>query len=366
MKQKRLLSLDAFRGFTMAAMILVNFPGNWNEVYAPLLHSDWWGITFTDLIAPFFLFTIGVSIALSYGNQLDSGEKPQTMYKKILIRALKIFAVGMFLNLIGVINNFNWENIRWTGTLHRIAIVFLVCALIFLHTGWITQVFLGIIILVLYCIVMTCIPTPGYGKVMLEPGINIAAWIDQQYLPGKMWNGNWDPEGILSTFPSFVSGMSGMLVGKLLLTKQALETKLNYLFFGGFISFIIGLIWSMIFDLNENIWSSSFVLFTSGLAALTMASSIYVIDLYNYQKWAKVGVIFGMNAITVYVFADLLAIVFYQIPFGGQSLNVSFFKTLTSASLPPKMASMFYGIFFIGINLILPYILFKKKIFLKL
>jgi predicted acyltransferase len=154
---------------------LVNFPGNWDQVYPPLLHSDWWGITFTDLIAPFFLFTVGVSISLTNTKQLDSGIKPSSMYKKIFIRSLKIFAIGMFLNAIGLINNFNWQELRWTGTLHRISIVFLVCSLLFIHSSWRTQAFIGALVLVLYCIAMTCIPTPGYGKVMLEPSIKLGS-----------------------------------------------------------------------------------------------------------------------------------------------------------------------------------------------
>ncbi len=366
MENKRLVSLDAFRGFTIAAMILVNFPGNWDYVFAPFRHSEWWGITFTDIIAPFFLFTVGVSIALAYTKRLEAGVKPREMYKKLFIRSLKIFAVGMFLNLLGIIDNFSWEELRWTGTLHRIAIVFLVCGVLFLNTGWQAQAVTGAVVLVLYWLAMTLIPTPGYDKAMLEPGVNLAAWVDKQFLPGKMWQGTWDPEGILSTFPAAVTGITGMLVGKLLLSKRPIETKVNMLSFWGFISFVIGIVWNWSFGLNENLWSPSFVMLTSGMAALTLASCIYLIDMHNYQKWAQFGVIYGMNAIAVYVLADLLGIIFYSLSIGGETLNMHFFNVLTSIGLAPKVTSMIYGLMYVGVNFIPALILFRRKIFIKL
>lgn len=366
MENKRLVSLDAFRGFTIAAMILVNFPGNGDYVFLPLQHTEWWGISFTDLIAPFFLFTVGVSIALAYTKRLDAGAKPQTMYSKLFIRTLKIFAVGMFLNVLGIIGDFSWDELRWTGTLHRIAIVFLVCGLLFLRTGWKTQAITGAAVLVLYWLAMTLIPTPGYDTAMLEPGINLAAWVDVKLLPGKLWQGTWDPEGILSTFPSIVTGITGMLAGKLMLTKRTMEEKVILLFFFGFLSFIVGIVWNWDFGLNENIWSPSFVMLTSGMAALTLAATIYLVDMLHYQKWARFGVIYGMNAITIYVLADVLALFFYGLPFGGESLNAHFFLLLTSIGTAPKIASMLYALIFVGINFIPSYFLYQKKIFIKL
>jgi len=366
MDDKRLLSLDAFRGFTIAAMILVNFPGNDAHVFKPLSHTHWWGISFTDLIAPFFLFIVGVSISFAYSRRLEAGAKPSSMYSKILIRAGKIFALGMFLNTIGLIENFSWEEVRWTGTLHRIAIVFLLCSVLFLHTNWKQQGIIGAIILIAYGVAMTTIATPGYGKVMLEPGINLAAWVDQQFLPGKMWQGNWDPEGILSTFPSLVTTITGMLVGTCLLSKRTQEQKIIMLYAGGFVSFIMGIIWNWQFGLNENLWSSSFVLFTSGLAAMTLASAMYFIDVLGYQKWANFGIIYGMNAIIVYTLGDLLAPIFYGIPWGELPLNQLFFQGATQIGFAPNVASMTFSLMYVGVNFIPAYILYQKNIFIKI
>ena len=366
MEIKRLLSLDAFRGFTIAAMILVNFPGNWDHVFAPLLHSEWNGITFTDLIAPFFLFIVGVSIAFAYTRRLEAGVSPRSLHLKLVTRSLKIFAVGMMLNLLAISGNFSFDELRWTGTLHRIAIVFLVCGLLFLHTGWKTQAVTGAVILVAYWLAMTLIPTPGYGKVMLEPGVNLAAWVDIKWLPGKMWQGTWDPEGILSTFPSIVTGITGMLAGTLLLGKQSREQKVMALFTIGFLASIAGIIWNWIFPLNENLWTSSFVLFTSGLASMTLAGSIYLIDILQYKRGAGFGIIYGSNAITIYVLADVLALFFYGLSIGGASLNDHFFNLLTGVGVAPKIVSMAYGLLYVGINFIPAYILHKRKIFIKL
>jgi len=362
----RLISLDAFRGFTIAAMILVNFPGKGRYVYTPLRHTHWNGISPTDLIAPFFLFIVGIAIALAFTKRLDAGTPSSKIYSKLFFRSVKIYAVGMVLNILGLIPDFNFADIRYTGTLHRIAIVYLVCGIIFLNTEWKTQAIIGAVILLLYWLSMTLIPTPGYGKVMLEPGINLAAWIDSKFLPGKMWQGTWDPEGIFSTFPSIVTGITGMLAGTLLLKIKSRENKVIYLFTFGFASTILGVVWNWVFPLNENLWTSSFVLFTSGLASMTLAASIFIVDILQYKKIAKIGVIYGSNAITIYVLGDIFRYLFYGVEFAGGSLNNHFFNLFTSLGGAPKFVSMVYALLYVGILFIPAYVLYKKKIFIKL
>ena len=360
---QRLVSLDALRGFTIAAMITVNFPGLEQYVYPPLHHTIWNGLTFTDLIAPIFLFVIGVAIALAYSRQLDQKAPKADLHRKIIVRALKVFAVGMFLNLMP---DFDFSDARWTGTLHRIAFVFLFCGLLFLHTNWRQQAWISAIILLIYWLVMTLIPTPGVGEVMLEPGVNLAAWVDQQLLPGRMWQGNWDPEGILSTFPATVSGITGMLAGRLLLSQYAPNEKVSYLMTAGLFSAVLGYFWSLAFPLNENLWTSSFVLLTSGFAALLLGALYFIVDILDRQRGTGVGVIFGANAITVYVMADIFALFFYGPPFDGQSLNELTVNAMTGAGFAPKFASMVYALTFTAVNFIPAYILYRKKVFIKL
>ena len=359
----RLISLDAMRGFTIAAMILVNYPGSWEHIYQPLEHAEWNGLTPTDLIFPFFLFIVGVSITLSYTKLIEKGTSKKELYKKIALRALKIFAVGVFLSLLP---NFDFENIRITGVLQRISVVFFVCSFIFLNTSFRSQAWLGAIILVGYWLVMTLIPTPGIGEVRLEKGVNLAAWVDSILLPGRLWQGTWDPEGILSTFPSIVSGISGLLAGHLLVGKRTAYEKSILLMVAGFAAVVVGYIWNLTFPVNKNLWSSSYVLVTSGLGSLVLGAFYYIVDIRNYSSGTKPGIIFGANAIAIYFLSDVISYLFYLIPFGSESLNVHFMSALTAAGLAPKLASMFYAIMFVCINFCIAYILYRKRIFIRL
>ncbi|TDE11665.1 acyltransferase family protein [Dyadobacter psychrotolerans] len=359
----RLISLDTMRGFTIAAMIMVNFPGSEEYVFPTLRHTKWNGLTFTDLIAPTFLFIVGVSIAFAYTKRLQENSPKTDLYKKIVIRSLKILSVGMFLNMIPY---FDFSDLRYTGTLHRIAIVFLCCAVLFLNTTWKQQAVAGAVILVLYWLAMTLIPTPGVGAVVLEPGINLAAWIDQQYLPGKMWQGNWDPEGILSTFPSIVSGITGMLAGRLLLSKITPNEKVNYLMATGLSVTALGYFWGLIFPVNENLWTSSFVLVTSGFASMFLGALYFIVDILSKKGWTKMGIVFGANAITAYVLADVLALVFYISSFGDKTLNQHFVDGLINTGFEPRLASWLYALLFVAINFIPAWVLYKKRIFIKL
>jgi len=360
---KRLISLDAFRGFTIAAMIMVNNPGSWSYVYPPLEHASWNGLTPTDLIFPFFIFIVGVSIALAYTKRLKSGIDKGPMYRKIVLRSLKIFAVGIFLWLWPT---FSFENIRIAGVLQRIAIVFMVSAVLFLNTKWKTQAIVAAVLLIGYWLMMTLIPTPGYGKVMLEPGANLAAWFDSKFLPGYMWQKTWDPEGLLSTLPAIATGITGMLAGHLIVSKMKTQRKVMYLFSVSFLAFVIGFMWSYIFPLNKNIWTSSFVLVTSGLAGMTLAVSIFVVDILGRTRFTKPGIIFGSNAIAVYVLADVWSIPFYRWQIAGASLNNHWLNMFEHFGWSMKFGSFTYALMFICLNFIPAWFLYKKKIFIKL
>ena len=360
---QRLLSLDAFRGFTIALMIVVNDPGSWSHVYAPLLHAEWHGITPTDLVFPFFLFIVGVSIVLAFSKRLHSGVDKKDLYKKILVRATKIFAVGIFLNLF---YKFDFANLRVTGVLQRIAIVFFVCSVLYLNFNWKSLAKIGAFILVIYWIIMVFVPVPGIGEPKLAPGENIAAWIDSILLPGRMYQGNWDPEGLFSTVPSIVTGITGMLAGILIVGSLALERKIIWLFVLGFLSLVGGGIWDWFFPINKNIWTSSFVLYTSGAAAMTLATSIFIVDVLKIESWTRPGRIFGANAITVYVIAGMLPALLSALKISGTSFNSFFMNSLTGIGMEAKLASFLYSLVFVAICYIPAYILYKKKIFIKL
>lgn len=362
-EKNRLISLDAFRGFTVAAMIMVNFPGDEGNVFFTLRHTVWNGLSFTDHVAPFFLFIIGVSICFAFNEKVNSHAPKGALYKKIIFRSLKIFAVGMFLNAMP---DFDLQNLRWTGTLHRIAIVYLLTAILFLHTNRKQQAWICLILLLGYWVVMMTIPTPGEGRVLLEPGRNLAAWIDTQFLPGKMWQKTWDPEGIMSTFPCIASCLLGVLAGHLLLSPLPASLKINYLMSAGVVLAIAGYFIGLCFPVNENLWTSSFVLVTGGFAALVLGAIYFVADILGHNKWCFPGIVFGVNAIAAYVLGDLLALVFYLLPIHGQTINQHTVAALVTIGLAPNLASLGYALFFVGIVYIPVYLLYRKRIFIKL
>ncbi len=360
---KRLVSLDALRGFTIAAMVVVNDPGSWEHVYPPLRHAEWNGCTLTDLIFPFFLFIVGISIALAYTKRMEAGVPTGRIYRKIIIRSVNIYLLGLFLWLWP---DFDFTAIRWVGVLQRIAVVFLVCALLFLNTSWKQQVWIGSTVLVLYWIVVAYVPVPGVGTPDLsEPGKNWANYLDTLILPGVMWQGTWDPEGILSTFPAVVTGIIGMLTGKLYLTIKDENRRLVLLFFIGFIMFLAGGAWNWFFPINKNLWTSSYVLYTGGLGIMGLASCILIVDVWGYTRWTFLGRVYGANAITSYVLAGMLTVVFYGLPVGGNSLNQWFMEGFTSIGFDPRFASFLYAVLYMLIIFIPALILYRRKIFIK-
>jgi predicted acyltransferase len=345
-------------------MVIVNDPGTWEHVYGPLRHAEWNGITITDLIFPFFLFIIGISITLAYSKRLEANVPMKSIYRKIFIRSINIYLLGLFLWLFP---QFDFGAIRWTGVLQRISVVFLVCALLFLNTSWKQQIKIGAVVLLLYWIIVAYVPVPGIGRPDLSvPEKNWANYLDTLILPGVMWQKTWDPEGILSTLPSIVSGIIGMLIGKLYLSVKDENKRLVWLFFVGFAMFLVGGIWNWVFPINKNLWTSSFVLYTAGVGTMALATCILIVDMWGYKRWTFLGVVYGANAITSYVLAGMLTLVFYDLSIGGSSLNQWFMNGLTQVGLDPRFVSMLYAIIYMLIIFIPALILYRKKIFIKI
>ena len=363
-ENKRLQSLDILRGLTIIFMVIVNTPGSWSHVYAPLLHAEWNGITPTDYIFPTFLFIVGVSIVLSFTKQIEIGRSRAEMTKKVLIRALKIYGVGIFLWLWP---SFNFDSIRWVGVLHRISFVFLACALLFLYTSQKVQIYVGIALLLFYWIVMVYVPIPGIGFPDLSiPEKNWAHYIDSLLLPGKLWEDTWDPEGILSTLPSIATGIMGMISGYILLKKEELDKKINQIFFFGFTLLLLGDLMQWFFPLNKNLWSSSFSLLMGGISAIALAGSLFIFDLKQSQNQFKFAQVFGVNSIFAYSLSSLLTVVFYSPKLWGIAFNQEFMKLWESIGLPLKLGSLIYALFYVLMIWIPTFYLFKKKIYIKL
>ena len=355
MTKERLTSLDVFRGFTILLMTIVNNPGNWEAIYPPLEHANWNGCTPTDLVFPFFVFIMGAAISFAIPNKKLDNET----FNKIAARSLRIFCLGLFLNFFSKIAIFSLEGIpllgarltitfavtyallgnfsskiklylalillaflfflaysgieeyqavRIPGVLQRIGIVYFITSLLYTKTSKRTQILVAAGLLILYWVLMTCIPVPGIG-VNLEKGTNFASWLDGIILKGHMWitTKTWDPEGVLSTIPAIASGIIGMLVGQLInrpLPKRQILKKL--LIVGVSITFL-GIIWNVTFPINKSIWTSSYVLFSSGLATLCLSVLYYIIEIVNYKKWTKFFLIWGVNPMFVFFFSPIIS-----------------------------------------------------------
>ena len=372
----RLLSLDVFRGLTVAAMILVNNPGSWTHIYAPLKHAEWHGCTPTDLIFPFFLFIVGVSISYALGSK-----KGYMSHSKLIITALKraliLFGLGLFLNLFPKVFTEPMEafqTVRIPGVLQRIAVVFFITALIFIKTNPKTQLRLLIGILIAYWAMMTLIPVPGVGYANLEKETNLGAWLDRTILTeAHLWRSakTWDPEGILSTLPAIGTGLFGVLVGSWLKRKDREESvKISWMFSIGILAVILGLIWDLCFPINKALWTSSFVLYAGGLATIGLALCYWLIDVQGYKKGTKPFVVYGVNAITVFFLSGLIPRILTMIKVNmpdGTTVNSRewMYETFFSPYFSPINASLAGAVTFILIWLGILWWMYSKKIIIK-
>ncbi len=362
--KQRLLSLDVLRGITIIGMIVVNTPGSWSYVYPPLQHAEWHGFTPTDLVFPFFLFMVGISITLALGRRVASGVPLAGVVTKIVKRFFIIYALGLFLALFPA---FDFENLRYVGVLPRIAVVYLVCSLLFLKLSWRGVAWLSGITLVAYWLAMILIPVPGVGPANLEPGTNLAAWLDELLVPGRMYRVTWDPEGFLSTFPAIVTGFTGVLTGYWLRSSKSVEQKIIGMMVAGVLACLVGYLWHQSFPVNKNLWSSSYVLVSSGMALLLLGTLYWFIDVKHYRSWTPFFVAFGMNAITAYVLHGTLIDAFHiSINEAEKTLRGSSFQGLVSLGLVPEMASFVWAILYLLLCFIPIWIMYRRNIIVKI
>jgi predicted acyltransferase len=374
--QPRLLSLDFFRGLTVAAMILVNNPGSWGHIYAPLEHAEWHGCTPTDLIFPFFLFIVGVSISFALGSKKDHA-KHSRLILTALKRALILFGLGLFLSLFPKVFTEPLEafkTVRIPGVLQRIAIVFFISAVIFIKTTQKTQIRIFISLLVGYWLAMTFIPVPGVGFANLEKETNLGAWIDRSLLTeAHLWKSSrtWDPEGIFSTFPAIATGSFGVLIGSWLRRQDKQDAvKISWMFSMGLLAVILGLIWDLFFPINKALWTSSYVLYAGGLATLGLALCYWLIDVQGYKKGTKPFVVYGVNAITVFFLSGLIPRILNMIkvdmPDGTKTgAKEWMYETFFTPYFSPVNASLAGAITFILIWLVILWWMYNKKVIIK-
>jgi predicted acyltransferase len=363
----RLQSLDVFRGATIAAMILVNNPGDWGTVYWPLLHAPWHGWTPTDLIFPFFLFIVGVSLTLSR----------RTGFRAALARSLKLVGLGLLLNLYPY---FNFAELRWPGVLQRIGVCYLAAWAAKRFLGPRGQAVLAAVLLVGYWLLMTRVVGPEGHPPGLEVQTNLAAQVDRMVLVPHVWSETktWDPEGVLSTLPSIATALLGLLCGQWLAGRAArgpFKTTLGMLL-GGLALTATGVAWAdlatppLAFPINKGLWTSSYVLLMGGLAAAFLGLTYAVVDVAGIRRWAAPFVTYGTNAIAVYVASGLLADTLSAVRFTAADGSVARLHTLLygflfASVLPPYVASLVWALMMVVLFYLLAAFLDRRGIYLK-
>ena len=352
--KNRILSVDVLRGMTVILMTIVNNPGDWGNVYPPLLHASWHGCTPTDLVFPFFLFVVGISTALAMPVKQISSKT----YQKIATRTFRIICLGLFLNFFSKLDAFGFlgdydrnkqlyvafgsfilmmvlafggfgqfESVRIPGVLQRIGIVYGIVSLIYLHTSTRIQILIGSSILLIYWAIMTLIPVPNGNPPNVEVGTSLAAWLDETLLTTHNWSSTktWDPEGILSTLPAIGTGIAGLLIGQLLIREIPQRKKSLQLLGIGVTAIILGLLWNIVFPINKALWTSSYVIYTAGLATLVLSILYYITDVRKYKSWTKPFIIFGVNPMVIFFFSGIIPRVLGMIEVpspAGESISV--------------------------------------------
>lgn len=382
-KQNRLLSLDVFRGLAIAGMIMADFPGSWSHMFPFFQHANWNGCTQTDLVFPFFLFMVGISIKIALSKKINDGSDTKSLIGKIIKRSIGLFLIGVFLNLwpffsyYGELSFVDFTSFRLLGVLQRIAIVYLASSLLFIYLNQKQLIITGVLILLGYWGIMTLIPIPGFGMpdLSIRPdGVtsNLAAWIDSVVLGPFVWEYSkpWDPEGLLSTVPAVVTCLIGVITGSWLTAKQEPAIKTVWMFVYGALLLLIGYAWDYVFPINKSIWTSSFVVFTGGWALTFYAVLYWFIDVQGYNKYLQPLSAYGKNALGVFAVSWFVENIFYNIGInlGPEMISLKDFiyQTFYESWLTPIFASAFYGLTVVTIGTISMWILDKKKITLKI
>ncbi len=378
-KPARLLSLDLLRGLTIGFMILVNNQAD-SHAYWPLQHANWNGFTPTDLVFPTFLFLVGISTVLSLSSRLAQGTAKSVLLGHAFRRAMILYLLGIVVNSFPF---FHLSTMRFYGVLPRISICYLVVAVLYLmDAGWRSKAVIAVTCLVGYWILMRYVPVPGYGMPthdipLLDRDGNLTAWLDRQIFSAPhLYEQTRDPEGLLSTIPALATALLGMLTAFWLRSKNGLKEKVIGIVSAGCACVLLGGLWNLSFPINKKLWTSSFVLFAGGLSLLLLALFVWLVDLRSEQKpkeqlrssaFYMPLLVFGTNAITAYVFSELVgpALALIRVRPGVDLLH-AYFLFLLGILRDPAFTSLVYSISYVILCWIPIYVLYRRKIFIKI
>lgn len=368
---KRLLALDIIRGITIAGMILVNNPGSWQSIYAPLKHAEWNGLTPTDLVYPFFMFIMGVAVFLS----LHKMDKTATStYSKILRRTVLLFAVGVALECFSKIcfGDLSWENLRILGVMQRLALAYAGGAILTLIAPPKHYLSIASGILIAYIVILQCFN--GY----IQDGSNLISVIDVQLLGASHLitqtsaSGSFpfEPEGLLSTLPCWAHVLIGSYIGFLIVQLSDHKEKVRRIALVGIILLFCGFLLQYLDPINKKLWTSSYTLVTCGAASLLLALLIEIIDVYGKKRWTHFFEAFGVNPLFMYCVAWIVSSLFSIpfIPWNEEYISVKreLYNHIFLPIVGDYLASLIYAILFIGLIWCIGYPLYRKHIYIKL
>jgi predicted acyltransferase len=372
----RLMCLDVFRGLAVAGMILVDNPGSDERAYWPIKHAVWNGWTPADFIFPSFVFLVGVSMVFSFSARLQRGETRRQILFHALQRSIILIAIGLFVNAMPIIG-LDLHTWRIEGVTQRIALCYFAAAVLVLWSDWRGQVVALIACVVGYWALMRFVPVPGLGVPgrdipFMDPDRNLVAWLDRILFPGRLYNGTRDPEGIISTIPAVGTVLLGVITGQLLRTNRTMKVKASTMLGAGVAGLIAGEIWNRWFPINKNLWTSSFVLFAGGFSLVVLAFWYWVLEIKRWRgTWTSLPLVFGMNAIVGFVADSLVygpGYTFTAKGPNGATLNwhEAAQAYLESSGLSAANGSLVYSVSAVLFCWLLLWLLWRKKIFVKI
>jgi predicted acyltransferase len=364
----RLDSLDVFRGLTIAAMILVSTPGSWSAVYPPLDHAAWNGWTPTDLVFPFLLFAMGAAVPFALARR--RGE-PRRVRRHVIRRTALLFALGLLLNAIEAAPPLSLATFRIPGVLQRIALVYLAVAWLTERTTIRTQAIAAVGMLLGYWGMLTLIPVPGVGAGVLTPEGNLASYIDRTLLGHHLLTAFYDPEGLLSTLPAVATALAGVFAGTWL--KEPLRRaphRTITLWGAGFATMAAGFVWGRVFPINKNLWTSSFALFSAGLAAQTLAICHLLVDTLEWRAWSRPLAAYGRNTLAAYFLSVGLDAVLTRWRVADGSLKGVIYRGGFASWLRPccgaEAASLGYALAYVALWGVVLFAMHRRRIFIGL
>lgn len=393
--RERLVALDVFRGMTVAGMLLVNNPGSWGAIYPPLAHAAWHGWTPTDLIFPFFLFIVGITTHLSLSARSARGDDRGSLMRQVVRRGGLIFLCGLLLTWFPGFTytpmaeladatfldrvTHKLANLRYLGVLQRIGLAYTMAGLLTLRFSWRGQAVLAAVLLLGYWALMTLVPVPGTGQLgaalLDEPSQLLSAWVDRTLLgEAHLWSGSrtWDPEGLLSTLPAVATVLLGALAGAWIGARErALGDRLSAMFAVGALAMMLGLCWAWVFPINKGLWTSSYVLFTGGMAAVALATCLWLIDQQQVRWWTRPFVVYGTNPLVAFVGSGLMArlmggMITWESDGRRISLQAFVHRSAFTSWLDPRPASLAYALSFVLFWYAVLVLLHRRGILVKL